>query len=132
MSKFKPVQSAPPPQGDKVLYKQMENPERELQNAWLTFLKGRGWHVVEMHASARFSGFPDLYITHVEYGCKLVEIKLPGMKGSRFTDAQWEKFPLLEKNGSPIWVLTAVCEDEYAKLFTHEKGNLAGYMLQKI
>lgn len=133
MSKpFKPVQPAPPPAGGKVLFNKPENPEKELQNAWVTFLIGRGWYVVEMHASALFRGFPDLYITHVEYGVRLVEIKLPMMRGSRFTDAQWERFPQLEKHGSPIWVLTTVCEDEYSKLFTHKKGNLTGYLNMKI
>jgi hypothetical protein len=127
---FKPVKSAVPKK--RAMYKKPDNPEYRLQKQWIEFLKARGWHVVEMHASPRLSGFPDLYITHVKYGARLVEIKLPNMKGSRFTEPQWEKFPLLDKNGSPIWIITEVSEDNYRKLFTHKKGNLAGWMNVKL
>lgn len=75
------------------------------------------------------SGFPDLWITHKLYGGKWVEIKLPNMKGSRWTKAQKEWFPKLADNGTPIWVLTTVCEQEYRKLFDFPEGNWLEYFM---
>jgi hypothetical protein len=63
------------------------------------------------------SGFPDLYATHAKYGCRWIEVKLPGMKKSRFTKAQMTEFPKLVNNGTPIWILTGATEYEYRKLF---------------
>lgn len=83
-----------------------------------------------MHGSVYQSGFPDLYCTHIKYGARLVEVKLPGMKGSKFTPAQLEWFPILHGNGSPIWVLVAANEAEYKKLF--QPANLLEYMLHAL
>lgn len=62
-------------------------------------------------------GFPDLYATHKDYGPRWIEVKLPMMKGSRWTGAQQIEFPRMVDNGSPIWILTAADEAEYRKLF---------------
>lgn len=104
-------------------------PEDKLQAAWKTFLEARGWYVKSTHGGMFQSGFPDLWITHRDYGGKWVEIKLPHMKGSRFTKAQKECFPKLAENGTPIWILTTVCEQEYKKLFDFEEGNWMEYFL---
>ena len=60
-------------------------------------------------------GFPDLYATHKRYGPRWIEVKLPGMKGSKFTPAQLEFFPQLLENGTDIWIITS--PDEYKLLF---------------
>ena len=71
----------------------------------------------EMHASENFRGFPDLYCTHKRYGYRWVEVKLPGMKGSKFTPAQLDVFPKLIANGTHIWILTSDSDTELALLF---------------
>lgn len=69
------------------------------------------------HGSAYQAGFPDMYVTHKVYSARWVEVKLPEMKGSRYTPAQLITFPRLCAHGAGVWVLTAASEKEYAKLF---------------
>ncbi len=99
-------------------------PEARIQKAVMTMLYHKGWYIVVIPGSKFLSGMPDLYVTHSRYGSRLVEIKLPNMKGSRFTPAQLEKFPKLAANGSGIWILTAATEDEYEKLFKRQNWSL--------
>ena len=80
-----------------------------------------------MHGSVYQQGIPDLYATHRDHKARWIEVKLPDMKGSRFTKAQIEFFPQLHNNGSPIWVLVAATDNEYKKLF--QEANLMEYML---
>ena len=61
------------------------------------------------------SGFPDLYAYHLRYGTRWIEMKMP--VGYHFTPAQLETFPEWSSKGVGIWVLTAVTETEYKKLF---------------
>ncbi len=96
----------------------------------MQYLRDRGWYVLKMHGSMYQMGVPDLYATHPEYGQRWVEVKLPKMKGSKFTNAQLEVFPQLEKFGAGVWILTAANQTEYFKLF--ECSNLAYYMIGKI
>lgn len=70
-----------------------------------------------MHASDVLFGMPDLYCTHIKYGMRWIEVKLPDMKGSRWTNAQREWFYKLGSNGTHIYILTAATEGEYKKLF---------------
>lgn len=128
MSMFKPIKSNLTPKT--LVPKKRDDPEKQLQKEWVGFLEARHWVVKEMHASTRFSGFPDLYITHKKFGPRLVEIKLPGMIGSRFTEAQQNLFPLLQSNGSPIWILTSVTEVEYRLLFSYKEGNYNYYAMK--
>ena len=106
-------------------------PERELQNGWLTWFRAHGWYVIEMNASAVLSGLPDLFTTHTEHGFRWVEVKLPGMVGSKFTPAQNKRFPEIVNNGTPIWILTEVTQNEYNKLFSQPAGNFMEYYLMK-
>lgn len=81
------------------------------------------------------SGFPDLHCSHATImngrsAVRWVEIKLPGMKGSRWTTAQKEWFPKLCNNGTPIWIITGATEHEYKKLF--EKFNFWEYFILKL
>lgn len=89
-----------------------------------------GWFVIEMHASTKLSGLPDIYATHSTYGVRWVEVKLPDMKGSKFTPAQMETFPKLRANGTRIWIITAATEREYQKLF--KPDNINFYLLEKM
>lgn len=94
-----------------------ERPEHKIQKEITNMLVLRGWLVKPTHGDQYQSGFPDLYCTHSRYGSRWVEVKLPGMKGSRFTSAQMEWFPKFCANGSGVWILTGATETEYQKLF---------------
>lgn len=106
-----------------------QGPEAKIRAEIVIFLTHRGWYVKITHGSAYQSGFPDLYCTHKKYGIRWVEVKLPNMIGSRWTDAQREEFPNLSSNGTPIWILTGANEQEYKKLFQPE--NWLEYYLLK-
>lgn len=80
-------------------------------------LRYKGWFVKSTHGNIYQSGFPDLFCSHSDYGHRWVEVKLPDMKGSKFTSAQLKEFPKFCANGSGVWILTADTEDEYEKLF---------------
>lgn len=103
-------------------------PEEVIQDALVSFLTLRQWLCKETHGNMYQSGFPDIYATHYKYGVRWIEVKLPEMKGSRWTPAQLEWFPKFSANGTRIWVLTAATESEYQKLF--KEPNLWAYMLK--
>lgn len=77
----------------------------------------KGWYVRKTHGNAFSDGWPDLFATHKMYGHRWIEVKLPEMKGSKFTPAQIKDFPMFIAFGSGIWVLTGDSETEYKKLF---------------
>lgn len=81
------------------------------------------------HGNEFQSGFPDLYATHYSYGPRWIEVKLPDMKGSKFTAAQWREFPKMVANGTGIWILTGATPTEYSKLF--KPYNVGYYLLEK-
>jgi len=82
------------------------------------------------HGNLYQRGFPDLYATHFKFGPRWIEVKLPNMKGSRFTPAQMESFPKLRANGTRIWILTAATESEYQKLF--KPDNVQYYLMEAL
>lgn len=97
--------------------KKRNRPEAGIQMAVEKMLRQRGWYVKRTHGSAIASGWPDDFATHKFFGQRWVEIKLPDMKGSRFTKAQLAVFPQFIANGSGVWILTASTTTEYEKLF---------------
>lgn len=107
-----------------------ERPEAEIQKAVVKMLRMEGWYVMTTHGSLYQAGFPDVYATHYLYGVRWIEIKLPDMKGSRFTAAQLEHFPKLRANGTRIWILTAATEYEYKKLFKDD--NIGYYLMEAL
>ena len=92
-------------------------PEKQVQIKLINLLRAKGWFVKETHGNMYQSGFPDLFACHSKYGQRWIEVKLPNMKGSKYTGAQLEDFPKFVANGSGVWVLTAATEHEYQKLF---------------
>lgn len=94
-----------------------KGPEARVQDAIKNMLRIHGWHVMETHGNMYQSGFPDLFACHSRYGTRWIEVKLPGMKGSKFTPAQLENFPKMCANGAGVWILTGDSESEYNKLF---------------
>jgi hypothetical protein len=93
------------------------NPEKIIQQDIEKMMKGLDWFVKRTHGNAAVSGFPDDFTCHKNYGVRWVEVKLPQMKGSQFTPAQLETFPMLCAKGCGVWVLTGATEEEYKKLF---------------
>lgn len=94
-----------------------QGPEAIIQKSLIAFLQQKGWWVKVTHGNAHTDGWPDLLACHKVYGTRWIEVKLPEMKGSKYTKAQLRDFPKFACNGSDVWVLTAATEDEYAKLF---------------
>lgn len=93
------------------------DPERQIRDAIRDMLVLRGWFVKITHGSVYSEGLPDLIACHHSYGLRFIEIKLPGMAGSRFTAAQLRDFPQFVAHGCGIWIMTAASESEYEKLF---------------
>ncbi|TRZ53752.1 MAG: hypothetical protein D4S01_00740 [Dehalococcoidia bacterium] len=100
----------------KVKHNGKSGPEYKVQQTIIKMMRRKGWFVKVVPGSAFLSGMPDLFTTHKIFGIRLVEVKLPKMKGSRFTKAQLETFPLLTSHGAGVWVLTSDSDTEYAKL----------------
>ena len=92
-------------------------PEGKIQDAIIKMLRSKEWFVMNMHGNLYQAGFPDLFTSHYKYGIRLIEVKRPEMKGSRFTAAQLETFPRLVAAGAGVWVLTGDSDGEYKKLF---------------
>jgi hypothetical protein len=92
-------------------------PEAKIQEAVVKYLRDREWLVKHLVGNMYQSGWPDLWASHSKYGHRWIEIKLPGMKGSRFTPAQLEWFPKLCAHGSGVWIMTAAAHTEYEKLW---------------
>lgn len=107
-----------------------KRPEQQLQLNIIRMLKIKGWYVNVTHGNLYQQGFPDLYAMHPVYGQRWIEIKLPNMDRSRFTNAQAKWFPLMDSCKIGIWILTGSTEDEYQKLF--KEPNWKGYYLQWI
>ena len=103
---------------DKLVSRKLKRPEAGVQKSVIEMLMIKGWFVKSTHGNMYQSGFPDLFCCHSKYGQRWVEVKLPEMKGSKFTAAQLEDFPKICANGSGVWVLVAATEEEYRKLFT--------------
>lgn len=101
-------------------------PEDAVRRAIIKYLEMRNWYVMITVGGAFQSGLPDLLCTHTKYGVRMIEVKLPEMKGSCFTKAQLAKFPKLYDHGAPLYILTAGDDTEYAKLF--KPSNLYDYM----
>jgi len=96
----------------------VKGPEWIIQEKIMKMLRLKGWWVKRIHGNMYQGGLPDLYASHRVYGVRWIEVKLPSMKGSKFTRAQLETFPEMCKNGSGVWVLTGDSKEEYKKLFS--------------
>ena len=108
-------------------FKPRTNPEAKILQAITKKLLFEGWYVMRTHGNMFQKGFPDLYATHRRYGPRWIEVKLPGMVGSRFTPAQLDIFPKMLENGTDIWILTS--QDEYGLLFL--ESNVQFYLDKK-
>jgi hypothetical protein len=101
-----------------------KGPEAKIQIDIVKYLRQREWFVKETHGNAFQSGFPDLFATHSKYFARWIEVKNP--VSFSFTQAQYVDYPKFCANGSPIWILTAATDAEYAKLF--KPANFSEYL----
>jgi hypothetical protein len=90
-------------------------PEWYIQNDLIEFLEDREWLVERMIGNALQKGIPDLYCHHPSWGERWIDVKNP--KSYSFTKDQRRKWPIWEKYGVGIWILTAADQEEYDKLF---------------
>ncbi len=90
-------------------------PEYGIQKEICSFLRARGWWVERLIGNALQMGLPDLIVGHPKWGVRFVEVK--NHDEYNFTRAQKHKFPILDRYGFGIWILTAGTEAEYEKLF---------------
>jgi len=95
----------------------LNHQEADIQARLVKTLRSLEWFVKPTHGNMYQSGFPDLYCAHRKYGQRWIEVKLPGMIGSKFTSAQLDTFPQLAAAGVGIWILTSHEECELRKLF---------------
>lgn len=93
-----------------------KGPEARIQDAIMKKLTERGWFCKKTHGNMYQSGLPDIFATHKWFGHRWIEVKLPKMKGSKFTPAQLKVFPEMCKHGSGVWILTSDSDKELEKL----------------
>ena len=99
--------------------------EKSLKNSQKRFVKkeskiasdikklfmSRGWEVMNTHGNQYQKGFPDAYCIHPLYRQRWVEYKRP--KVGRYTKDQLKCFPVFEKCGIGVWVMTEASEEQY-------------------
>lgn len=108
-------------------FKPRTNPEAKILQEITKRLVLEGWLVMRTNGNQFQRGFPDLYASHKRYGPRWIEVKLPGMIGSKFTPAQLEFFPKMLENGTDVWILTS--PDDYKLLF--QPQNMSFYLDKK-
>ncbi len=90
-------------------------PEWVIQRDFMRYLRDRGWWVERTHGNLFQQGFPDLYVTHKEYGQRWIDVKNP--VSYRYTKAQCQKWPVWDSFGIGIWIIVGATEADYDKLF---------------
>jgi hypothetical protein len=90
-------------------------PEWYIQNDLIDFLEARSWLVERIIGNALQSGLPDLFCHHVKWSSRWIDCKVKGHYS--FTTAQKIKWPIWERHGVGIWILTAATQEEYDLLF---------------
>ncbi len=90
-------------------------PEWHIQQDLIVYLETRGWLVERMIGNAFQTGIPDLYVSHPKWGSRWIDVKNPGAYS--FTKAQKRKWPVWERFGVGIWIVTSADQEGYDKLF---------------
>ncbi len=98
-----------------VKFRNKHGPEYVIQREFKQYLEDRQWLVERMIGNAYRIGIPDLYVCHLDYGSRWIDLKNP--VAYEFTTAQRQKWPVWAKYGVGIWIITAATDEEYRKLF---------------
>ena len=98
-----------------AIRRKKHGPEWHIQRDLIEYLKARGWLVEVMHGNAFQQGIPDLFVHHPKWGSRWIDCKQPS--NYTFTKAQRRKWPLWDRFGVGIWILTAADQGQYDKLF---------------
>jgi len=100
---------------DPKKFRSKDGPEAIIQGNFIDYVEARAWHVERMIGNQLQKGIPDIYIMHPEHGTRWIDLKNP--KGYEFTTAQRLKWPIWEKHGTPIWIITGWFDSDYDMLF---------------
>lgn len=93
-----------------------KNQEKQIRDKEIRpLLEGLGWLVELTHGNRYMSGFPDLYLSHMQFGIRWVDVKVEN--DYEFTLAQRRKWPKWHQHGSGIWIMTAATQEQYELLF---------------
>jgi len=95
--------------------REKHGPEWKIQQNLVRYLRDRGWMVEVMQGNMFQTGIPDLFIAHLKFGIRFIDVKNPGHY--TFTRAQRKKWPNWEKYKVGIWILVAADEENYDRLF---------------
>jgi hypothetical protein len=79
--------------------------EAEIQAKLVENLIKYGWFVKVMHGCAYQVGLPDMFAARLDKGPRWIEVKRPFGK-CKFENSQLKTFPLMDKQGIGIWILT--------------------------
>jgi len=90
-------------------------PEWYIQRDLMVYMKARGWHVERMTGNMYQKGIPDLYCYHKTWGERWIDVKNDGKYS--FTDDQKRKWPIWERAGIGIWILTGANQQQYDLIF---------------
>jgi len=90
-------------------------PEWKIQRKLIHYLRDRDWLVEVTQGNMFQTGFPDLFLAHSRFGIRWVDVKSPVRY--TFTKSQKKKWPIWEKKGAGIWILTGYDEENYDRLF---------------
>lgn len=96
-------------------FRNKHGPEYHIQANFIKYLKARGWHVERLIGNALQVGIPDIYAMHPKHGTRWIDLKNP--LDYEYTRAQRYKWPIWQKYGCGIWIITGSTDEEYDKLF---------------
>lgn len=99
----------------KAKFRNKHGPEYVIQTNFINYLRTRGWLVERMIGNQLQKGIPDLYCHHLKFGGRWVDLKNP--RDYEFTQAQKVKWPVWERHGVGIWIITGWQDEDYDKLF---------------
>lgn len=98
---------------DSINPRAAHGPEFYIQNRWVEFLENKGWLVERMVGNAYQKGIPDLFLAHIKYGQRWVDIKVYGQYN--FTKAQKLKWPIWKDFRVGIWIIGATSSEACTK-----------------
>jgi len=100
---------------DKPRIRETHGPEWKIQRDILRYLRARKWLAEVSNGNLFQKGWPDLYLSHVRFGQRWVDVKNP--KSYTYTADQRRKWPDWDAHGVGIWIMVAASDEEYDKLF---------------
>lgn len=79
--------------------------EKDIQARIFDRLVELQWFVKILHGCAFQVGMPDMFAARIDKGYRFIEVKKPYGK-CKFQPSQLKTFPLMEKQGVGVWILS--------------------------